>query len=156
MPFYLRTGKRMASRRSDIVIQFKAVPHSIFEGAPTQANKLIIRLQPDEGVRLFIQIKEPGPGGLRIKSLPLNLSYAENFTLRYPDAYERLLMDVVRGNLALFMRRDEVEAAWRWIDQLIAAWGEADVKPETYAAGTDGPVSAALMMDRDDRKWWEG
>ncbi|MEM9738560.1 MAG: glucose-6-phosphate dehydrogenase [Pseudomonadota bacterium] len=156
VPFYLRTGKRMASRRSDIVIQFKAVPHSIFEGAATQANKLIIRLQPDEGVRLYIQIKEPGPGGLRIKSLPLNLSYADNFTVRYPDAYERLLMDVVRGNLALFMRRDEVEAAWRWIDDLIAAWGEADVATQPYPAGTDGPVSAALMMDRDDRKWWEG
>ncbi|MEL6955033.1 MAG: glucose-6-phosphate dehydrogenase [Pseudomonadota bacterium] len=156
VPFYLRTGKRMSSRRSDIVIQFKAVPHSIFEDGPSQANKLVIRLQPDEGVRLFVQIKEPGPGGLRIKSLPLNLSYAENFTVRYPDAYERLLMDVVRGNLALFMRRDEVEAAWEWIDELIAAWNDTDQKPEPYAAGTDGPVASALLMDRDNRKWLEG
>jgi len=155
VPFYLRTGKRMSARRSDIVIAFKPVPHSIFGGEATQANKLIIRLQPDEGVRLFIQIKEPGPGGLRIKSLPLNLSYAETFTVRYPDAYERLLMDVVRGNLALFMRRDEVESAWRWTDELIAAWSARDSGPQSYAAGTDGPVSSALLMDRDGRNWWE-
>ena len=154
VPFYLRTGKRMAARRSDIVIQFKPVPHSIFGASETQANKLVIRLQPDEGVRLFIQIKEPGPGGLRIKSLPLNLSYAENFMVRYPDAYERLLMDVVRGNLALFMRRDEVEAAWAWTDELIAAWEEKELKVEPYAAGSDGPVASAVMMERDGRKWW--
>lgn len=154
VPFYLRTGKRMAARRSDIVIQFKPVPHSIFGASETQANKLVIRLQPDEGVRLFIQIKEPGPGGLRIKSLPLNLSYAENFMVRYPDAYERLLMDVVRGNLALFMRRDEVEAAWAWTDELIAAWEEKELKVESYAAGSDGPVASAVMMERDGRKWW--
>ncbi|MCI4643169.1 MAG: glucose-6-phosphate dehydrogenase [Hyphomonadaceae bacterium] len=154
VPFYLRTGKRMASRRSDIVIQFKPVPHSIFGDSETQANRLVIRLQPDEGVRLFVQIKEPGPGGLRIKSLPLNLSYAENFTVRYPDAYERLLMDVVRGNLALFMRRDEVEAAWAWIDELIEAWEEKELQVESYAAGSDGPVSSAVMMERDSRKWW--
>ncbi len=154
VPFYLRTGKRMAARRSDIVIQFKPVPHSIFGASETQANKLVIRLQPDEGVRLFIQIKEPGPGGLRIKSLPLNLSYAENFMVRYPDAYERLLMDVVRGNLALFMRRDEVEAAWAWTDELIAAWEDKELKVESYAAGSDGPVASAVMMERDGRKWW--
>ena len=154
VPFYLRTGKRMAARRSEIVIQFKPVPHSIFGPSQTQANKLVIRLQPDEGVRLYIQIKEPEPGGLRIKSLPLNLSYAENFMVRYPDAYERLLMDVVRGNLALFMRRDEVEAAWAWTDELIAAWDEKEMKVEPYAAGSDGPVASAVMMERDGRKWW--
>ena len=153
VPFYLRTGKRMSARWSEIVISFKPVPHSIFGETRTAANKLVIRLQPDEGVRLFLQIKEPGPGGLRIKALPLNLSYAENFELRYPDAYERLLMDVVRGNLALFMRRDEVEAAWEWVDGIIAAWGEREMAPESYAAGSDGPVSAALLMDRDGRSW---
>lgn len=153
VPFYLRTGKRMSARWSEIVIAFKPVPHSIFGETRTEANRLVIRLQPDEGVRLYLQIKEPGPGGLRIKSLPLNLSYAENFMLRYPDAYERLLMDVVRGNLALFMRRDEVEAAWSWVDGIIAAWGENESAPEPYAAGSDGPVSAALLMDRDGRSW---
>ena len=118
-------------------------------------NSLVIRLQPDEGMRLFMQVKEPGPGGLRLKSLPLNLSYAENFEVRYPDAYERLLMDVVRGNLALFMRRDEVEAAWRWVDNLLACWAEANQPLETYAAGSQGPLQSAMLLDRDSRAWWE-
>ena len=154
VPFYLRTGKRLASRHSDIVIQFKPTPHSIFGNSNHPPNRLVMRLQPDEGVRLYVQIKEPGPGGLRIKSLPLNLSYADSFTLRYPDAYERLLMDVVRGNLSLFMRKDEVEAAWAWTDQLIEAWTAANVPLDSYTAGSEGPTSAAVLMDRDGRKWW--
>jgi glucose-6-phosphate 1-dehydrogenase len=155
VPFYLRTGKRMSSRHSDIVIQFKAAPHNIFGQGVDSVNRLVIRLQPDEAVRLFVQIKEPGPGGLRVKSLPLNLSYAESFTLRYPDAYERLLMDIVRGNLSLFMRREEVEAAWRWVDSLIESWEASGYEPEAYAAGTDGPLAAAMMLDRDGRSWWK-
>lgn len=156
VPFYLRTGKRMAERRSEIVIQFKPAPHSIFGEEKQAVNRLVIRLQPDEGVRLFVQIKEPGPGGLRIKSLPLDLSYAENFTTRYPDAYERLLMDVVRGNLSLFMRRDEVETAWRWIDGLIEAWEESDDPIESYPAGSNGPSAADFLLRREGRAWWEG
>ena len=144
----------MKSRTSEIAIQFKPVAHSIFDAEPEQPNMLVIRLQPDEAVRLFLHIKEPGPGGLRIKSLPLNLSYAENFDVRYPDAYERLLMEVARGNLALFMRREEVEAAWKWVDDLIEAWDEAGTKPVEYAAGSDGPVPAAMLLDRDGRSWW--
>jgi glucose-6-phosphate 1-dehydrogenase len=155
VPFYLRTGKRMAERRSDIVIQFKPTPHPLFENADQAPNRLVIRLQPDEGVQLYMQIKEPGPGGLRLKSLPLNLSYADNFSVRYPDAYERLLMDVVRGNLSLFMRRDEVEAAWSWVDNLLASWAESEQPLETYAAGTQGPMQSAMLMDRDGREWWE-
>ena len=155
VPFYLRTGKRLAERVSDIVIQFKRVPHPLFGETPDFANRLVIRLQPDEGMRLFMMIKEPGPGGLRLKSLPLNLSYAESFDLRYPDAYERLLMEVVRGNLGLFMRRDEVEAAWKWVDGLIDAWAQSDGEPESYVAGSDGPLSSALMLDRDGRQWWK-
>lgn len=155
VPFYLRTGKRMKSRHSDIVIQFRKTPLSIF-GTPTRhANKLVLRLQPDEGVQLFVQIKEPGPGGMRIKSLPLNLSYADNFTVRYPDAYERLLMDVVRGNLSLFMRKEEVEAAWEWVDGLLAAWEESDAPLETYAAGTDGPTGANKLLWQNGNNWWE-
>ncbi len=156
VPFYLRTGKRMSSRWSEIVIRFKPIPHSIFDrkagGSP---NMLVVRLQPNEGVHLYLKIKEPGPGGLRIKSLPLNLSWAENFMLRYPDAYERLLMDVVRGNLALFMRREEVENAWDWVDTLLAAWAEDDSDLESYPAGTDGPSKAAVLLARDDRKWMD-
>jgi glucose-6-phosphate 1-dehydrogenase len=156
VPFYLRTGKRMKGRHSEIVVQFRETPHSMFGETETQTNRLVINVQPDEGVQLFLQIKEPGPGGLRIKSLPLNLTYADNFLVRYPDAYERLLMDVVRGNLSLFMRREEVEAAWKWVDELLAAWEQADVPMETYQAGLeDGPVEARLMLRRDGRDWWE-
>lgn len=157
IPFYLRTGKRLAERRSDIVVQFKETPHAVFgKGIGQQPNRLIIRLQPNEGVHLYLQIKEPGPGGLRIKSLPLNLSYAENFTVRYPDAYERLLMDVVRGNLSLFIRREEVEAAWTWVDGLIEAWEKLDETMETYPAGSTGPSAADFLLRKDGRTWWEG
>ncbi len=156
VPIYLRTGKRMSSRRSEIVIQFKSVPHSIF-GAETvvNPNKLVIRLQPDEAVKLYMEIKEPGAGGLRLKTLPLNLSYADNFTVRYPDAYERLLMDVVRGNLGLFMRRDEVEAAWRWCDGLLEAWAERGQVAMPYFAGTDGPEAAHQMLSELGHRWSE-
>ena len=156
VPFYLRTGKRMESRRSEIVVQFKPTPHRLFENADRAPNRLVIRLQPDEGMKLYMQIKEPGPGGVHLKSLPLNLSYAENFAVRYPDAYERLLMDVIRGNLSLFMRRDEVEAAWEWVDDLLEAWAAGGQPMETYPAGTDGPLQAAMLTDRDGRDWWKG
>jgi glucose-6-phosphate 1-dehydrogenase len=120
VPFYLRTGKRMATRVSEIVIQFRAIPHSIFdhaEGAP-RPNRLIINLQPDEGVKLTMMIKDPGPGGMRLREVPLNLSFAATFAERTPEAYERLLLDVIRGNQTLFMRRDELEAAWNWVDPI--------------------------------------
>jgi glucose-6-phosphate 1-dehydrogenase len=153
VPIYLRTGKRMSSRRSEIVIQFKPVPHSIFGETKVNPNKLVIRLQPDEAVKLFMESKEPGAGGLRLKTLPLNLSYADNFTVRYPDAYERLLMDVVRGNLSLFMRRDEVEAAWRWCDGILEAWAETEQEARPYFAGTDGPHAADRMLAETGDSW---
>ncbi|MEM1087981.1 MAG: glucose-6-phosphate dehydrogenase [Pseudomonadota bacterium] len=157
VPFYLRTGKRMKGRHSEIVIQFRPAPHAMFGQNHGASNRLVINVQPDEGVELYVQIKEPGPGGLRIKSLPMDLSYAENFGgVRYPDAYERLLMDVVRGNLALFMRREEVEAAWSWVDTLLEAWQDGDVPMRSYQAGVeDGPVEARMMLARDERDWWE-
>ncbi|MEM7728424.1 MAG: glucose-6-phosphate dehydrogenase [Pseudomonadota bacterium] len=154
VPIYMRTGKRMASRRSEIVIQFRPVPHSIFPpDTSVDANRLVIRLQPDEAVTLWMEIKEPGAGGLRLKTLPLNLSYADNFTVRYPDAYERLLMDVVRGNLSLFMRRDEVEAAWRWVDGIIDAWSETEQRLSLYPAGEDGPDAARFMLEQEGDSW---
>ncbi len=157
VPIYLRTGKRMPERLSEIVVQFKPVPHSVFgAGAPLNPNRLVIRLQPDESVNLWVEIKEPGAGGLRVKSWPLDLTYDEAFTMRYPDAYERLLMDVVRGRLSLFMRRDEVEAAWRWVDDIQQAWAKTSQPAKTYAAGTQGPLGAGLMIDRDGREWWDG
>lgn len=155
VPFYLRTGKRMSARRSEIVIQFKPPPIAMFGAESTTPNRLVLRLQPDEGVRLWLNVKEPGPGGLRVKPVPLNLSFADTFTLRYPDAYERLLMDVVRGNLSLFMRRDEVDAAWGWADALLAAWEQVGGEPHPYAAGSNGPTQSALLLDRDGRAWWD-
>ena len=156
VPIYMRTGKRMTARRSEIIIQFKSVPHSIFgEGTIVNPNRLVIRLQPDEAVKLFLEIKEPGAGGLRLKTLPLNLSYADNFTVRYPDAYERLLMDVVRGNLSLFMRRDEVEAAWRWCDSILEAWESTGQSVNYYPAGSEGPHEAKDMLALHDDSWSE-
>lgn len=156
VPFYLRTGKRMGARRSEIVVQFKDTPVPIFGVGAGAPNKLVLRLQPDEGVRLWLNMKEPGPGGLRVKTAPLDLSFAEEFGgVRYPDAYERLLMDVVRGNLSLFMRRDEVDAAWTWADALLAAWDESGAEPYLYAAGSNGPTQSALLLDRDGRAWWD-
>jgi len=155
-PFYLRTGKRLAQRVSEIVVAFRPVPHSVFEDAAAVApNRLVIRLQPDEGVKLWLMIKDPGPGGMRLRRVPLDMSFAEAFNVRNPDAYERLLMDVVRGNQTLFMRRDEVEAAWTWIDPVLAAWRAAGDRPRAYAAGTWGPSAAAGLIERDGRTWHE-
>ena len=157
VPFYLRTGKRLATRVSEIVIEFKPIPHSIFgEGAGRiQANQLVIRLQPDEGVKQWIMIKDPGPGGMRLLQIPLDMSFAESFHERNPDAYERLIMDVVRGNQTLFMRRDEVEAAWQWIDPILEAWEEARQDAQGYTAGTWGPSSSIALIERDGRTWHE-
>jgi glucose-6-phosphate 1-dehydrogenase len=158
VPFYLRTGKRLAERVSEIVVNFRAVPHSIFPGGagPLAPNRLVLRLQPDEGVKLWLMIKYPGPGGLRLRQVPLDMSFAEAFGVRQPDAYERLLMDVVRGNPMLFMRRDEVEAAWQWIDPIIEAWDQAAEPPRTYAAGSWGPSAAVALIERDGRTWYDG
>jgi glucose-6-phosphate 1-dehydrogenase len=157
VPFYFRTGKRLASRASEIVIQFRNIPHSIFdhaEGAP-RPNRLVIRIQPDEGVKLFLMIKDPGPGGMRLREVPLNLSFAATFNERTPEAYERLLLDVIRGSQTLFMRRDELQAAWGWIDPIRQAWDSANDAPQAYAAGTWGPSGAVALIERDGRTWHE-
>jgi len=157
VPFYLRTGKRLPERVSEIVVAFKPVPHSIFgAGAGTLAqNRLVLRLQPDEGVKLWLTIKDPGPGGLRLRHVPLDMSFAEAFGAAQPDAYERLLLDVVRGNPTLFMRRDEVEAAWRWADPILAAWEAGGEPPRPYASGSWGPSAAVALIERDGRTWHE-
>ncbi len=157
VPFYMRTGKRMPARYSEIVIRFKPVPHNIFGGqAETPAaNKLIIHLQPDEHVKLQIVTKVPGPGGYRLKPVDLNLSLKDEFEERTPEAYERLLMDVVRGNQTLFMRTDELDAAWVWTESILDSWEATKQKSELYAAGTAGPESAMKMLTGDDRKWFE-
>jgi glucose-6-phosphate 1-dehydrogenase len=157
VPFYIRTGKRLPSRASEIVIQFRNIPHSIFdhaEGAP-KPNRLVIRIQPDEGVKLFLMIKDPGPGGMRLREVPLNLSFAATFTERTPEAYERLLLDVIRGQQTLFMRRDELEAAWSWVDPIREAWDAATDAPQPYTAGSWGPTGAIALIERDGRTWNE-
>ncbi len=156
VPFYLRTGKRMPERVSEIVVTFRPVPHSIFGEitGPIHPNRLVLRLQPDESVTLWLTNKVPGPGGLRLRHVPLDMSFAETFSgLRHVDAYERLLMDVVRGNPMLFMRRDEVEAAWVWADQILAAWAASDEAPKPYTAGSWGPSAAVALIERDGRTW---
>jgi glucose-6-phosphate 1-dehydrogenase len=157
VPFYLRTGKRLPMRASEIVIHFRAVPHSIFGRAAgaLSPNRLVVRLQPNEGIKLFLTAKDPGPGGMRLREAPLNLSFAETFRIRYPDAYERLLMDVVRGDPTLFMRRDEVEAAWGWVEPILEAWREQAEPPRPYPAGSWGPSAAIALIERDGRTWFE-
>ena len=158
VPFYLRTGKRLGGKHSEIVVQFQDIPHSIFpeQQYKVSPNRLSIRLQPDEGVRLSVMAKEPGPGGFAMRPVSLDLSFEETFGVRYHDAYERLLLEVLRGNPALFMRRDEVEAAWLWIDGIIASWASSKQKLETYVAGSWGPAASASLLDRDDRSWYPG
>ncbi len=155
VPFYLRTGKRLKAKHSEIVVQFQDVPHSIFpeQEFNVSPNLLRIRLQPDEGVQLSVMAKEPGPGGFNLRQVSLDLSFAETFGVRYPDAYERLLMEVLRGNPALFMRRDEVEAAWEWIDGIIEAWQVSKQKVESYVSGSWGPPASSMLLDRDGRSW---
>ncbi len=158
VPFYLRTGKRLPARVSEIVITFRVVPHSVFEpsAGPIEPNRLVIRLQPDEGVKLWLMTKDPGPGGMRLRSVPLDMSFAAAFQVRNPDAYERLVLDVVRGNQTLFMRRDEVEAAWTWIEPILEAWSQAAELPKPYTAGTWGPSAAIALIERDGRTWLDG
>lgn len=158
-PFYLRTGKRLRSRMSEIVIRFREPPHSIFgEDAGGAPNELSIRLQPNEGMDLRVTIKEPGPGGMRLVDVPLDMTFADALgpdAREVPDAYERLIMDVIRGNQTLFMRGDEVEAAWSWTDPIIHAWEEVGKRPKPYDSGSAGPEDALALMHRDGRRWKE-
>ena len=158
VPFYLRTGKRMDRRASEIVVVFKAPPHAMFphsEGV-TEPNRLHIQVQPDEGMRLHLTAKEPGPGGIRLRPVSLDLSYATAFEQRLPDAYERLLMDVIKGNPTLFMRRDEVEAAWTWVEPILTALGDL-ARPAGALPGRHAPdpIAAATLLERDGRSWQE-
>ena len=158
-PFYLRTGKRLRARTSEIAVVFKDAPHSIFGAdAGRHRNVLAIRLQPNEGMTLDVTIKEPGPGGMRLVDVPLDMSFAEALgpdAEEVPDAYERLIMDVIRGNQTLFMRGDEVEAAWAWTDPIIAGWEARGDVPKIYDTGSAGPDDALMLLHRDGRKWRE-
>jgi glucose-6-phosphate 1-dehydrogenase len=158
-PFYLRTGKRLQARASEIAVVFKETPHSIFgPEAGRHRNVLSIRLQPNEGIDLGVTIKEPGPGGMRLVDVPLDMTFAQALGAdgqAVADAYERLIMDVIRGNQTLFMRGDEVEAAWAWTDPIIAQWQEAGHQVEAYDTGSAGPEGAHSLIARDGRAWRE-
>ncbi|WP_116082007.1 glucose-6-phosphate dehydrogenase [Tropicimonas sp. IMCC34011] len=158
-PFYLRTGKKLKARTSEIAVVFKDAPHSIFdETGKSHRNILTIRLQPNEGMELCVTIKEPGPGGMRLVDVPLDMTFADALGpdgSDIPEAYERLIMDVIRGNQTLFMRGDEVEAAWAWTDPLIAGWEARNDVPKPYEPGSSGPEDALMLMHRDGRKWRE-
>jgi len=158
VPFYLRTGKRMPQRKTEIFIQFKCIPHSIFakRGARTKANKLVIAIQPEENIRLLVMAKTPGldRDGIRLREVPLDVGLANAFAdQRRRIAYERLLLDLIDGDPTLFVRRDEVEAQWQWIDGVRAAWTEAGLTPNLYGAGSWGPSAAIALTERDGVHW---
>lgn len=157
VPFYLRTGKRLTERVSEIVIQFKSTPHWIFpqEAGAAHANRLVLRLQPDDGVQLLLNNKQPGAGEVRLSTTALNVTFAEAFGARSPGAYERLLLDVIDNNSTLFVRRDEIELAWTWIDGIRAAWQAQGDKPKAYTAGGWGPTASIALIERDGRTWHE-
>lgn len=149
-PIYLRTGKRMKKRYSDIVINFKELPHNIFQDSKQPLrNKLIIRLQPEERIELVQLSKVPGPGGYRFKPISLKLDFIDSFDSRMPEAYERLIVDVIRGNQTLFMRYDELAAAWEWIESINTHW-RSQVPLSLYESGTWGPGDQILEKDT---KW---
>ncbi len=160
VPFYLRTGKRLSERRSEIVIQFKSVPHNIFSdrGGKLNANRLVIRLQPEEYVRLQVMAKEPGLDrkGMVLREVPLDLSLSQAFAkTRKRIAYERLLLDLIDGDPTLFVRRDEVEAQWLWVDAIRQTWADNSVVPKSYGSGSWGPSAAIALTERDGVSWHE-
>ncbi|MBY4950902.1 glucose-6-phosphate dehydrogenase [Pantoea sp. DY-17] len=159
VPFYLRTGKRLPTKCSEVVVYFKNPEMNLFKDsyAELPQNKLTIRLQPDEGVDIEILNKVPGLDHKhKLQTTKLDLSYSETFNQSHlADAYERLLLETMRGIQALFVRRDEVEAAWGWVDSIIDAWSADAEAPKPYQAGTWGPVASVAMITRDGRSWNE-
>ncbi len=160
VPFYLRTGKRLPERVTEIVVQFRCIPHSIFEerGATTKPNRLVIGIQPKENIQLSMMAKMPGLDreGLRLRSVPLDIAMPGAFTGQHRRiAYERLLLDLIEGDQTLFVRRDEVEAQWEWIDAIRATWQSTEMKPQNYSAGSWGPSSAIALAERDGVSWHE-
>jgi glucose-6-phosphate 1-dehydrogenase len=159
VPFYLRTGKRMPQRQSEVLIQFKPVPHNIFAragGGDLDANRMIINLQPEENIRVKVLAKQPGldRDGVKLRDVTLDVSLSHSFAgERRRIAYERLLLDFIEGDQTLFVRRDEVEAQWQWIDSILGAWDEVGMTPQNYTAGSWGPSSAIALIERDGASW---
>jgi len=159
VPFYLRTGKRLLKRTTEILVQFRPVPHSIFgKSATSNPNSLLIGIQPEENIRLSLMAKVPGldRDGVRLRKVPLDIAMPDAFTGTHRRiAYERLLLDLIEGAQTLFVRRDEVEAQWRWIDQIRATWAEESLQPKPYTAGSWGPSAAIALAERDGVTWHE-
>ncbi|OJW67867.1 MAG: glucose-6-phosphate dehydrogenase [Sphingomonadales bacterium 63-6] len=159
VPFYLRTGKRMMRRTTEILVQFRPVPHSIFgKSTRSMPNSLLIGIQPEENITLSLMAKVPGLDreGIRLRQVPLNIAMPDAFTgAQRRIAYERLLLDLVEGDQTLFVRRDEVEAQWQWIDQIRANWAEDGLTPKPYTAGSWGPSAAIALAERDGVTWHE-
>ena len=158
VPFYLRTGKRMPARHSEILIQFRPVPHSIFarKGRGLDPNTMIIRIQPQENIQLQVMAKQPGLDreGVSLREVALDVSLStEAAGQRRRIAYERLLLDLIEGDPTLFVRRDEVEAAWTWIDSIHHAWAQTGQEARSYTAGTWGPSAAIALIERDNASW---
>ena len=155
VPFFLRTGKRLQNRQSEIIIEFADQPFSVFgKSDKEEPNRLIITLQPEESIELAMMVKEPGTG-MKMHPVHLGLDLQQSSEKRRAEAYERLLMDVIKGRLTHFMRRDELEAAWTWVDPILAGWAELDDKPRPYSAGSWGPAASSALMARDELSWFE-
>ena len=158
VPFYLRTGKRLAERVTEIVVQFRCIPHSIFPGARVKQNRMVIGIQPEENIRLQVMAKVPGieQEGMTLREVPLDIAMPDAFTGKHKRiAYERLLLDLIHGDQTLFVRRDEVEAQWSWIDEVRRTWTEDGLTPKTYNAGSWGPSAAIALAERDGVSWHE-
>jgi len=158
VPFYMRTGKRLPKRVTEIVVQFRCVPHSIFAemGATMQPNRLVIGIQPEENISLSLMAKVPGLGqdGIRLREVPLDIAMPDAFVGQHRRiAYERLLLDLIAGEQTLFVRRDEVEAQWQWVDAIRAGWESANLEPKPYASGNWGPNAAIALTERDGVSW---
>lgn len=158
VPFYLRTGKRLADMVSEVSIQFQEVPHQSFPACALeqqwQPNRLVIRIQPDEGIRLHFHAKHPGPQ-MRLESVDMRFSYQETFKVVPPKAYETLLLDVMLGDATLFMRADQVEEAWSIVVPILEAWESSSVEFPNYPAGTWCPDAAESLLSQDGRNWLE-
>ena len=156
VPFFLRTGKRLADRTAEIVVNFRAVPHSALGAGALRAgvNRMVIRLQPHESIRLYCLAKQPGEG-MQVQSVFMDLDFDQFFKENRMEAYERLLLDVIHGRLALFVRRDEQEAAWRYVEPILDEWAKPGKTPKAYGSGTWGPAAASAMLARDGTYWYE-
>jgi len=154
VPFYLRTGKRLAARDAHIVVTFREVPHAIFPGT-RQANKLVIKLQPEDGLELHLLAAKGGGSNESLTPVSLDLDFDKAFASQRVGGYERLLMDALAGRLNLFVRSDEQEQAWRWVEPILEAWRKDETGPRPYAAGGWGPAAASALVARDGCTWAE-